>query len=343
MRVRRQHLLCRVICAGINPVDAKFLVGDKLPHWAGEIGRSVIEGRTVGFDFSGIVVDTPSDCSQFKVGDRVFGILPAGQGTFTQYVHVPIDQVAIKPSSLSFAEASSLPLVGLTALQALKIDHHLAPSQRLLVIGGSGGVGHVAIQVAKAIGAKVTTICSPSNTDFVRSLGADKVIDYTKGNEHVLAELTEEAKANGPFDLCFDTVSSNEAKDREFQYRRMITSKNRSRSLLAGKYVTIGGSTSEWAKALVKRVCGLNLFGKEELFWVWFPNTRKTLEELGALAESRQVRPKLAEVIPFEESAVRNAFARLHGRRVVGKFAIQVSPEDWKLDAETSGAGQGSQ
>ncbi|EKX31216.1 hypothetical protein GUITHDRAFT_61650, partial [Guillardia theta CCMP2712] len=319
-------LLCRVICAGINPCDAKFQIGDKVPHWARDVARMAMEGRAVGFDFSGVVVDAPPGCPGFSIGDSVFGTLPSGAGTLTHYVQAPMDQIAKKPTSLSFAEAGALPIVGLTAMQALVFDNHLSKSQRLLVIGGSGGVGHVAIQIARAIGAQVTSVCGPRNSKFVEALGAENIIDYTKGSDFILSELKRLTSLEGPFDLCLDTVSSNEEQDAVYQYRRLIMANNDGRRLVRGKYITIGGSTSEWARALVKKLVGMNLFGQQELFWVSFPGSRRALEQLKALTEAQQLRPTVSEIFPFEEEAVQTAFERLHSRRTVGKLVVQVSP-----------------
>ena len=126
-------MLCHVACAGLNPVDAKGLVGDKLPEWLSGVGRSAIEGCVVGFDFSGTVVRAP-ESSNFKPGDAIFGTAPPMVGTFAEEIEVPLDQVAAKPPSLTFSEAAALPLVGLTALQSLKHDNGLCEGQHLLVV-----------------------------------------------------------------------------------------------------------------------------------------------------------------------------------------------------------------
>lgn len=126
------RVLCHVACAGLNPVDAKGLVGDKLPEWLSGVGRTAIEGRVVGFDFSGTVVSAPAT-SPFKAGDAIWGTAPPLVGTFAEEISVPLDQIAPKPPSLTFSEAAALPLVGLTALQSLKHDNGLCEGQHLLV------------------------------------------------------------------------------------------------------------------------------------------------------------------------------------------------------------------
>ncbi len=117
--------------------------------------------------------------------------MPPLAGSFREYVCVPTHQIAIKPTNTTFPQAAALPLVSLTAIQCLKYDYNLQAGQKLLLIGASGGVGHVALQVAKAMGAYVTAICSEKNIDFVEGIGADEVIDYTRGNEDMLQVLTK--------------------------------------------------------------------------------------------------------------------------------------------------------
>ena len=157
---REGHVLVDVVAAGLNPVDAKYLVGDKLPSWLDAlVGRRSVEGLGVGFDFAGVVAcaGAGAGAQLFAPDDRVFGTSPIGVASVADVVEVPAHQVAHMPRGASFARAAALPLVGLTALQALR-HNGLACGKRLLLIGASGGVGHVALQVAKAMGAHVTAV-----------------------------------------------------------------------------------------------------------------------------------------------------------------------------------------
>jgi len=320
------RLSCRVVCAGINPVDAKALIGDKLPEWASGMGRRAVEGRTAGFDFSGTVLEVPVGCDKFKVGDAIFGTMPPGEGSFSEYVVAPLDQVAPKPKTLSFAEAAVLPLSGLTSLQSLVHDNDLKAGQHLLIIGASGGVGHIALQVAKASGARVTAICSSRNDAFVRGLGADDVVDYTKGDAAVREQLQGICATHGAFDLCLDTVSSLEAKDKTTDYPGIV--RGGEVKLLTGRYITIGGHTGDWMLAGLKRTVGVDLFPKGRmLFWVRFPKSAGALERLTEMSEGGGLRPVVALEATFEEEPVRGAFAALHGRRVVGKQCLRVAPD----------------
>ena len=312
--------LCRVVCSGVNPVDAKYLFGDKQPKFLAARGRKLVEGRIAGIDFAGVVEQVPEDCTHLKPGDPVFGTAPPGSGTFAEYVATPIHQVAHKPESLSFEEAAVLPLVGLTAIQSLQHDNGLGAGQHLLLIGASGGVGHVALQVAKALNARVTAICSGKNRDLVTRLGADHVADYTEGFAILDSVLQEIIVDHGRFDLCLDCVSSLDAKDAACDYEAFV----RQNHFLAGTYICIGGRPIDWFKAVVRRRFGVNLFGRDrELFWVRFPHSERALEQIAEIADAGKIRPKVAEVLPLSAEGARQAFAMLRGRRVAGKLALR--------------------
>jgi reticulon-4-interacting protein 1, mitochondrial len=180
-RIPKDHVLVKVFAAGLNPVDAKEDIGDKLPSWLKFLSHSAVRGCTIGFEFSGQVVDIPVENNRdnipqkdvgFQIGDKVFGTLPPFVGTLSEYVMAPIDQIYYMPSNLSYEETASLPLVGLTALQALRPyappDSSLSSS--IMIIGASGGVGHVALQVASALGWKTrVAVCSTSNVAYCQS------------------------------------------------------------------------------------------------------------------------------------------------------------------------------
>lgn len=237
--------------------------------------------------------------------------------------------------------------------QGLIYDNGLSSGQHLLLIGASGGVGHVALQVAKSVGAKVTAVCSSRNSELVKRLGADRIVDYTNGD--VEAQLRQAVAQDGKFDLCFDTVSSLEekvsvhslrfllalgliapvtvlvlrmqtrpdplAQDRKLKYEQMVREKGS--TLLSGKYITIGGGALDWTRAGLKRIAGISLFpSSRELFWVRFPASAGALERLGQLADEGKVRPVIDAEVRLEDGSVRDAFARLHARRTVGKLVI---------------------
>lgn len=168
-----REVLVRVQAAGLNQLDEKIRVGDfkqilpyKLP-------------LVLGHDLAGTVISVGAEVRNFKPGDEVYGRPGTDHiGTFAERIAVPEVDLAIKPASITMEEAGSLPLVALTAWQALVEFGRVGPGQKVLIHAGAGGVGTVAIQLAKHLGAEVTTTTSTANADFVRSLGADHVIDY---------------------------------------------------------------------------------------------------------------------------------------------------------------------
>lgn len=184
------HILVRVVHAGVNPVDAKKVVGDKLPGFLAGLASTVVQGNVAGFDFAGVVeaVSPRGDNSSFRPGDEVFGIMPPMKGSFAEVVACPADQLCLKPAALSTAEAAALPIAGLTAVQCFE-QHGLRPGQRLLVVGATGGVGHLAAQVARAMGARVTGVCSARKLGLARALGCTHAFPYDDPEADVVAAL----------------------------------------------------------------------------------------------------------------------------------------------------------
>ncbi len=179
--------------AALNPVDIeqrqgrfKMVMLGKLPF-------------TPGADFSGTITRVGRRVQGFEVGQEVFGMVPLlqQQGSYAQYMTVRAPNIAQKPEGMTWAEAAGLPLAGLTALQALRDLAHLQAGQRVFVNGGSGGVGHLAIPIAKAMGAVVHTSCSADAADWLRELGADEVIDYHE---------TDITQSKQYFDMFFDVA-----------------------------------------------------------------------------------------------------------------------------------------
>ena len=169
-------LLVRVRAASVNRVDWYDVTGTP---WIARpmTGLRGPKSRFTGRDFAGTVEAVGKDVTDLRPGDEVFGGKKGG-GSFAEYVGVPAD-VARKPAGLTFEEAAAAPVAALTALQGLRDHGQLQPGQKVLVNGASGGVGTFAVQIAKALGAEVTAVCSTRNVEQARSLGADHVIDYT--------------------------------------------------------------------------------------------------------------------------------------------------------------------
>lgn len=169
------EVLVRVVAAGINPIDAKTRAG------RGASGAITAWPATLGYDFSGVVVEAPYEGHPFPVGTEVFGMTPTPRtpGTYAEYAVVPSLSLARKPTSLSHVEAAGVPLAALTAW-GLVVETALAhANQRILIHAGSGGVGHFAVQFAAYFGAHVIATGSPRNLDWLRELGAAEVVDHT--------------------------------------------------------------------------------------------------------------------------------------------------------------------
>lgn len=187
------QLLVRVRYAGVNPVDWKMRDGrNRLvlgPGWP----------KVLGHDFAGEVIAKGPRAKRFQVGDAVYGMQGLAMGAYATHLLVSERIVAAKPESLSFEEAAALPMTSLTALQVLRNIVGLEPGQRLLVNGASGGVGSAAVQLGKILGAEVTGVCSARNTELVRGLGADHVIDYEQGDF---------TAGDATYDVVFDCVGN---------------------------------------------------------------------------------------------------------------------------------------
>lgn len=189
---RPRDILVQVRAAGLNPVDFKFREG-KL--------RAILRPKlpfVLGNELAGEVIAVGADVKRFRVGDRVFArVAKERAGAFAEQACVDEDHAAHMPRDLDFAAAAAVPLAGLTALQALRDELGVKPGQKVFISGGAGGVGTFAIQIAKQLGAHVTTTASKRGEALVRSLGCDEVIDYT---------TQDVSKAGGRFDAGFDLI-----------------------------------------------------------------------------------------------------------------------------------------
>jgi NADPH:quinone reductase-like Zn-dependent oxidoreductase len=175
---KENEVVLRVRAASVNPLDWRM------------------KSERPGVDVAGEIVGTGKNVTQFKPGDAVFG---AATGAFAEYACARESKLARKPEGVSFEQAASVPIAGLTALQALRDQARLEPGQKVLINGAAGGVGTFAIQIAKSVGARVTGVCSTKNVEFVRALGAGRVIDYTH------EDFTEDGDR---YDLLLDNVGN---------------------------------------------------------------------------------------------------------------------------------------
>ncbi|TIS94719.1 MAG: NADP-dependent oxidoreductase, partial [Mesorhizobium sp.] len=201
---KASEVLVRVKAAGINPVDGAVRAG-----YFPLIGEPPF---ILGWDISGTVEALGTGVTAFKVGDAVFGMprFPKQAAAYAEFVATPVDEIAAKPAAIDHAQAAALPLAGLTAWQGLVRHGGLQSGQRVLIHAGAGGVGHLAVQIAKARGAWVIATASPDKLEYVRSIGADEVVDYTNG------DFTERVR---DIDLVLDAMGGDHA-DRSLKVLR---------------------------------------------------------------------------------------------------------------------------
>jgi NADPH:quinone reductase-like Zn-dependent oxidoreductase len=195
------QVLVKVHAAAVNPVDWHNLRGEPYVMRLSS-GFGLPENVRLGVDFAGTVEAVGKNVTQFKPGDEVFG---GGRGALAEYVSVPADRtIALKPANVTFEQAGAVAVAAITALQALRDKGGIRPGQKVLINGASGGVGTFAVQIAKALGAEVTGVCSTRNLAMVGSLGADHVIDYTR------EDFTQSGER---YDLIVDMVGSHSIRE----------------------------------------------------------------------------------------------------------------------------------
>ena len=190
------EVLVRIRAASVNPADWYGVTGTP---WVGrpQMGFLRPKSNRVGVDFAGTVEAVGKDVTQFRPGDEVFG---GRDGAFAEYACVREERAVVtKPANVTFEEAAAVPVAALTALQGLRDKGQIQPGQQVLINGASGGVGTFAVQIAKALGAEVTGVCSTRNIDLVQSLGAEHVIDYTR---------EDFTRSDRRYDLMFDVAGS---------------------------------------------------------------------------------------------------------------------------------------
>jgi len=196
------QILVQVHAVSLNPAEAHMMSGMLMARILGGNGLLKPKNTIPGADFSGRVEAVGKNVTQFRPGDEVFG--RRGSSGFAEYVCVTENPIALKPANMTFEQAAAVPVAGITALQSLRDNGKIQPGQNVLINGASGGVGTFSVQVAKAFGADVAGVCSTKNLNLVRSLGADRVIDYTR----------EDFTRNGQrYDLIIDNVGNHPVSD----------------------------------------------------------------------------------------------------------------------------------
>ncbi|HSF52332.1 MAG TPA: NAD(P)-dependent alcohol dehydrogenase [Algoriphagus sp.] len=288
--LKDDHILVKVMANSANPADWHILRGEPiLARFA--FGLFKPKNKILGADFAGIVEDVGKKVTQFKIGDRVFGENLDG-GAFAEFTSAPAKVCAIMPKDADFPEMASIPIAGLTALQALITHGQLKEGESVLINGSSGGVGHLAVQIAKVYGAKVTAVCSSKNIDFVRSLGADQVIAYDKENIH---------QHEGKYNLIIDTHGNLSYND----FIRMGK-----RGVLIG-FTTMGQMMS----VLIKGV-----FRKFPLKQFTAAANTKDLVTLATLIQDRKIKVHLEKVYSYHE--IPEAIRYIEAMHTRGKVAM---------------------
>lgn len=313
------EVLIRVHATSVNPFDCQRRAGygRTILGALGGPGFPLILGR----DCSGLVAAVGAGVRRFKVGDAVWATPdPLGQGTHADYATASVEETELKPERLSFVEAAALPYAGLTAWTALAETGGLGPGnaagKRVLIHGGSGGVGSVAIQLAKAWGAEVVATASSRNLALVRELGADRVIDY---KQHDFATQVAD------IDLVLDTIGG-EVRQKSFKVlkrfagAKVVTVVTPALALpdRAGLLGGLGLAAGALARGKLKAA----LIGGRGFDWAFVETAGEGLAELGDLVAAGKLRPLIDSVLALED--VVEAHQRVEGGKTTGKVVLQL-------------------
>lgn len=295
---RDNEVLLKIYSASVNAYDWRHLRAD--PFLIRLMGAGLFGPKhpVLGADMSGIVESTGKKVKDFKPGDAIFG--EGGYGGFAEYAVVDPNRFVVKPDSLSFNEAGATPMAALTALQGLRDYGKIQTGQKVLINGASGGVGSFAVQIAKSYGADVTGVCSTTKMDFVRSLGADTVIDYKKD------DITLE---NRRYDLIFDTAAYH-----SFSGIKRILETD-------GRYVVAGGPLFRLFKLMF-----LSMAGNQNMNTLITKVNQIDLGIIRDLLEKGIIRSPIDKIFSLEDT--KDAILHLEQGRVKGKVVIQVVGQD---------------
>ncbi len=294
------EVLVKVRAAGLDRGTWHLMAG--MPYAARlAVGLRAPKNPVPGLDVAGVAVAVGNEVTRFRAGDEVFGV---SKGSFAEFAAARESKLARKPSNLSFEQAAAVPVSGMTALRGLSDVGHLQAGQKVLIVGASGGVGSYAVQIAKALGAEVTGVCSTSKLDLVRSIGADHVIDYT-----------QEDFANGDerYDLILD-IGGNSSLSR---LRRALAPR--------GTLVIVGGEgRGSWiGMDRQVRALALSPFVGQRLTMLGPKEHYTVLERLTELIEDGKLVPAIEQTYPLSEMP--NAMRHLQAGGARGKLVIAVS------------------
>lgn len=295
------EFLIKVHASSVNPAEWYRVSGQPyLMRLRSGIGAP--ERMRPGYDMAGVVEAVGPNVTRFEVGDEVFG----GAGAaFAQYTLGSSDDAIVhKPANLSFEEAAAMPIAAITALQGLRDNGHVKAGDKVLINGASGGVGTYAVQIAKALGAEVTGVCSGRNVELVRSLGADHVIDYTK------QDFTQG-------DIQYDVIIDNVGNHSYFALENVTQPK--------GRIVTIGGPKKNPWLGPISRIAWrmvVDPFIEPELPFFVADVTAPDMEWLAALAREGKLRSAIDRTLPLERTA--EALEYIGSQRARGKVVVTI-------------------
>jgi len=292
------EILVKIRAASVNPLDWHYMRGSPYFMRLGA-GLGAPTVTRLGVDFAGTVEAVGKDVTRFKLGDGVFG---GRTGAFGEYVTVREDRaVVLKPAEVTFEQAASAGVAGITALQALRNHGKIKPGQKVLINGASGGVGTFAVQIAKSMGAEVTGVCSTRNVEMVRSIGADDVFDYKK------EDYTE---SGNRYDLIVDMVSNHSL----LKIRKVLSPE--------GTLVMVGGPSGNWLKPLMGPLKAflLSPFIDQDVGMMLAEFNQEDLTMLGELMQSGEVTPVIDSRYTLSE--VPNAIRYSEEGHARGKIVI---------------------
>jgi len=301
---KEDEVLLRVRAASVNPYDWHFMRGMPYPlRMPAGLGKP--KDPRLGVDLAGQVESVGRNVTEFRPGDEVFG---CGRGAFAEYACARESKLARKPGNVTFEQAASLPIAGLTAWQGLRLGGpgHILEGKKVLINGAAGGVGTFAVQIAKSFGAEVTGVSSTKSVDLVRSLGANQVVDYTK------EDFTESGER---YDLIFDCVANHSLS----AFRRVLDPK--------GSYIMVGAADGggRWMIGILARLMKASVLSRlvgQRLAMVGAKITNAELTALGELMNTGKVRPVIGRRYRLEE--VREAVRYVEHGHAQGKVIITV-------------------
>ncbi|PEC22984.1 NADP-dependent oxidoreductase [Bacillus cereus] len=308
--INEYEVLAEIHAASINPIDfkirdgkVKMLLKYKMP-------------LILGNDFSGVIVKVGAKVTRFKVGDEIYARPRKDKiGTFAEYIAIHEDDIALKPKNLSFEEAASIPLVGLTSYQALHDITHLQQGQKILIHAGSGGVGTFAIQLAKIMGATVTTTASEAGANLVKSLGADEIINYK-------TEKFEDILTN--YDAVFDTIGGS-TLEKSFNIIKSggnIVSVSGMPNARFGKEFGSGFFKTLLFSFASNKLTALEKKHNAQYSFLFMKPSGDQLRIIANYIESGKIKPVIDRVFPFEDA--QKAMEYSESGRAKGKIIVKI-------------------